>query len=109
MSEKDFVISATVSLPVGPPTKVIPSYLIKFLPEGKKGIVKLFLAVEQPAFNPDFIHTKGFFTDSSEDDIVTGYREMVASATASQIMEMWIPWHSIQSVRSLVFKTASKK
>ncbi len=98
-------------IPVGPPAKMTPFYLVKILPElgSKSKEYKMFLAVEQPGFNSDFIHTKGFFSTYSEDDIVVGYREMVAAATAAQIIELWLPWHQIQSVRSLVFKTASKK
>lgn len=110
-NDKDIMVGSTINIPTGPPVKVAPSYLVKISgTEGAKNkTAKLFLAIEQPQFNTDFIHTKGFFTDATEDDIVTGYREMVAAATQAQIIEMWIPWHTIQFVRSLVFKTANKK
>lgn len=107
--DRDIVISSTVNIPSGPPNKMIPSYLVKFLPDLGSKKYKMFVAVEQPQFNADFIHTKGFFTESSEDDIVSGYREMVAAATAAQILELWVPWHTVHSVRSLVFKTVTKK
>lgn len=97
-------------IPTGPALKVVPSYLITLLPDlNSKKSYRLFVAVEQPVFMTDHIHTKGFFSDSSEDDIVLGYKEMVAAATQAQVLEMWFPWHTIHSVRSLVFKTASKK
>lgn len=109
-NDKDIVIGSTMNLPSGPPTKMIPSYLVKLMPEDNKSKSgKLFLAIEQPQFNSDFIHTKGFFIEASEDDIVAGYREMVAAALQSQIVEMWLPWHSIRNVKSLVFKASNKK
>jgi len=98
-------------IPNGPPAKMVTSYLVKILPDlgSKLKTYRMFIALDQVAFNNDFIHVKGFFSDSTEDDIVTGYKELIASATATQITEMWIPWHTIHSVKSLVFKTASKK
>lgn len=111
MSDKDIAISSTLIIPNGPPVKNVPSYLVKLMPDvtSKSKAYRMFLAVEQPVFNPDYIHTKGFFIESAEDDIITGYKEMVAGATASSITEMWFPWHTVNCVRSLVFKTASKK
>jgi hypothetical protein len=101
--------SLVPGIPNGPPAKVVPSYLVKILPDiGSKKTYKMFIAISEPAFNSDFIHVKGFFTESGEDVIIVGYREMVAGATAAQIIEMWIPWHTIHSVRSLVFKTSKK-
>lgn len=112
-SDKDILVGSPLAIPMGPPVKSIPSYLVKLLPDITAGTktksYRMFLAVEQPQFNADFIHTKGLFSEASEDDIITGYKEMVAAATAAQIIEMWIPWHTIHSVRSLVFKTASKR
>lgn len=120
-NEKDIAVGAvgafqsgltTVSgIPSGAPTKSVPSYLVKLMPElgGKSKTYRMFIAVEQPQFLTDFIHVKGLFSEREENDIVDGYRDMIASATSAQILEMWIPWHSIHSVRSLVFKTASKK
>lgn len=108
---KEVISSMAVpGIPTGPATKVVPSYLVTLEPDlSSKKSYRLFVAVEQPVFMTDHIHTKGFFTESSEDDIVTGYKEMVATATQAQVLEMWFPWHTIHSVRSLVFKTASKK
>jgi len=97
-------------LPTGPGVKMVPSYLVKLLPDlGSKKSYRFFVAIEQPVFLTDHIHTKGFFSEAREADIITGYKEMVAAATQSQVLEMWFPWHTIHSVRSLVFKTASKK
>lgn len=116
--DKDIAVGAigalgsTISgIPTGPAAKVAPSYLVKLMPDmsEKAKKYKMFIAVEQPQFMVDHIHTKGFFSELCEDDIVVTYREVVAQTTASDILEMWIPWHVIHSVRSLVFKTSSKK
>jgi hypothetical protein len=108
---KEVVSSMAIpGLPTGPGVKMIPSYLVTLEPDlTSKKSYRFFVAIEQPVFLPDHIHAKGFFSDSSEDDIVTGYKEMVAAATQAQVLEMWFPWHTIHNVRSLVFKTASKK
>lgn len=113
MTDKDLSVGAvgSLSIPTGPPNKMVPSYLVKLVPDlgAKQKSYRMFIAIEQPQFNADFIHAKGFFSESSEDDIVVGYKDMVASVTSNQIVEIWLPWHTIHSVRSLVFKTASKK
>jgi hypothetical protein len=108
-NDKDIVVGSTSFIPNGPPTKQIPSYLVKMIKASKTDQQRFFIAVGEPNMNQSFIHVKGFFSDATEDDIVVGYKELLAAATQAQTLEMWLPWHTVQSVRSLVFKTSSKK
>lgn len=108
----EIIVSQPVGLPLGPNNKtLLPCYLIKLLPEpgSKSKACRLFIAIEQPQFNSDFIHTKGFYSDATEADIVGRYREIVSQAPSTDILEEWMPWHTIFNVRSLVFKTQIKK
>ena len=108
MSEKDLVIQSTTAVPFGSMISQKPSYLVKFLPEGKKA-AKLFFTIEQPKFEISFIQVKGFFFEGDEDTIYKTYNEIVASSDKSTYVEMWFPWHILHSVRSLVFKGDKSK
>ncbi len=99
---KDIHIASNLNIPVAM-TASKPCYLVKFLPEGKaKG--KLFVAIELPKFETTFIQAKGFFFEGEEADIVTNYAARIAEVDKSALVEMWFPWHSLASVKSLIFK-----
>ncbi len=80
-----------------------PTYLVKLLPEGKAK-PQLFVAIELPKFDVAYVQAKGFFYDGDEADIVTNYMAIIAETDKSVLTEMWFPWHSIKSVKSLIFK-----
>lgn len=121
-SDKDLAVSAIGAfkespsnpgipgIPNGPPAKVVPAYLVKLLPDlDSKKSYRFFIASGEAAFNnPNFVHVKGFFTDASEEDICSQYKEMVAGATTSQIVEMWFPCSTVHSIKSLGYKTNKK-
>ena len=110
MTDKDIVVGSTSIFPTGPQAKLVPHYLVKLEPElgSKSKSYRLFIAIETMNLNADFIHVKGFYTTSTEEDIVSGYREVVAGFPVSDKLEIWLPWHTIHSIRSLTFKTANK-
>jgi hypothetical protein len=124
MPNKDFAVGAIGAfketpsqntgipgIPNGPPAKIIPFSLVKLLPElgSKKKTYTLFVATEAIKFESNFVQIKGFFSEATEADILVGYRDMSAAMTVTDIVEMWVPWHSIYCIRSLVFRTSSKK
>lgn len=100
---KDLVIQSTWNVPNGTVMAQKPAYLVKFLQEGKK-VCKLFLAVEQPNFQTSFVQVKGFFYTGDEASVYKTYNEIVVSEDKANYVEMWLPWHVLESVRSLVFK-----
>ncbi len=106
--QKDLVIQSTWNVPNGTAISQKPSYLVKFLAEGKKP-QKLFFAVDLPKFEASYIQVKGFFYTGDEEAVYSQYGEIVASADRSTFVEMWIPWHVLDSVRSLVFKGDKNK
>lgn len=100
---KDLVIQSTWNVPTVSTMSQKPSYLVKFLSEGKKA-PKLFFAVEQPKFELSYVQVKGFFYTGAEESVYSQYNEIVTGADRSTFVEMWLPWHVLDSVRSLVFK-----
>ena len=110
MSDRDVVIGSMATVPQGPGAKTLPAYLVKILPESnaKNSTSRFFIAVEKHEF-PGHIHVKGFYSEQKEADIAILYRELVSQADSASILELWLPWHSIHSIRSLVFKTSSRK
>ncbi len=103
---KDIHVSSVNSLTAPPPAK--PTYLMKFLPEGKAKAA-LFIAIELPKFDVAYVQAKGFFYDGDEADIVTNYMAIIAETDKNSLTEMWFPWHSIKSVKSLIFKVNKNK
>lgn len=102
---KDIAVATTFVLPDGPPQKLVPSYLVKVhQPSGNKGSPRLFISLDKPGENGNFIHVKGFFTDLSEPVIVSAYQKLIAETDKKTMVEMYFPWNSIYSIQSLVYK-----
>jgi hypothetical protein len=104
MSEKDFAIG-TVAAPLpGSTISKKPSYLVTLEDgSGKSKSTLRFMAVDRPDLLNGFISVKGFFTEASEEEVVTKFATILASTPKDQLMEMLFPWHRITSIRSLVF------
>lgn len=105
MSEvKDLVIASTFNVPTGAAQQIKPCYLVKFVASAKK--TQLFIVIGEPKFETAFVQGKGFFVDSGldEEDVVTSYQKLVTGVDKSTMVEMWLPWHNIVFVRSLVYK-----
>ncbi len=110
MTDKDIIVASTLNIPVGGVISSKPAYLITFEPEGKKAS-ELFLTIEMPNVQSSFIHAKGFFLDAKEYEInaiVAGYKTIIASQAAESFLEIWLPWHRVSNMRSLVFKKDKK-
>lgn len=111
MTDKDIVIASTLNIPVGGMIASKPAYLVSIEPEGKNKNAELFLSVEMPDVQSSFIRAKGFFLDAKEYEtsaIVAGYKTIIASQAAESFVEVWLPWHRISCMRSLVFKKDKK-
>lgn len=116
MSEKDFVVEALTRVPDGSVINAKPCYLITLTEmevkktkgkAAKAGVLEQrhFVAIELPNMQPAaYVQTKGFYDTSGEENIIANFRSLVSSVDREQIMELYIPWHSIVSIRSLVFK-----
>lgn len=111
MSEKDVLITAS-SMRVTDNTAISakPAYLVSLTEKesqgvGKKAQAKRFIALDLPTMQPAFIQTKGFYTDADEATILVNFRQMQQEVNKEAIMEVYFPWHSVHSIRSLVFKS----
>ncbi len=103
MPEKDFAVGSVGIPTVGTAPKK-PCYLVALMyPAGKTKTVKYFIALDKPESLNGFITTKGFYSDESEEELVKGFADLVAATPKENILEMMFPWHSVQSIRSLVF------
>jgi hypothetical protein len=100
MPEKDFAVG-TVGIPsVGAISKK-PFYLVVLSTSGKK--MEHFLSIDKPDVINGFIQAKGFYTDLSEDELVEGIFDVVASTPKEHYLDMMLPWHRVQSIRNLSF------
>jgi hypothetical protein len=124
--EKDFAIGAVGSGQQGVPSGAVyaggqpagsviskkPCYLVTLDGVTKTGktVVARFIAVDKPDFNnAAFAQVKGFYTDSSEEEIVVGFLDIIRETPKDQIMEVMFPTHKIHSIRSLVFSAEKPK
>lgn len=103
MSDRDVIISSTGLVPNGSVISQKPSYLIKIFSENKKS-KKLFVTIDQPKIETSYVQCKGFYYDGDEDALYANYIDIVSSQNKALNVEVWIPWHSIELIRSLVFK-----
>jgi hypothetical protein len=101
MTEKDFAIGIT-----GAPTNVAiskkPCYLV-WLDVSKTHKGRPFIALDKPSFEMGFIHVKGFYSVEKEDDIIVRFSDLIRDLPKEEIVEIYVPWHRIDSIRSLVF------
>jgi hypothetical protein len=103
MSEKDFSVGITGMPAVGQISKK-PSYLIELEPTDKKSVAsKHFITLDKPDFQNNFVQAKGIFSDSTADDIIKNYNDILTAAGREAIIDIMFPTHRIRSVRSLVF------
>lgn len=103
MSDRDVVITSTGVVPNNNLIAQKPSYLIKVLSDNKK-TKKLFVTVEQPKIETSHVQSKGFYYDGSEEELYLRYNDIVNECDKALYVEVWIPWHSIEIIRSLVFR-----
>jgi hypothetical protein len=88
----------------GSPISRKPLYLVTLEDTAKTTkVLTRFIAIDKPDDKNGFIGVKGFFTESSEDEIIGSAVEMVAATKKETLVEMMFPWHRIHSIRSLVF------
>lgn len=107
MSEKDYVVEAQLRVPDGSIISAKPCYLITLtekINKGKAEQQRRFIALDLPSMQPAYVQTKGFYTDASEEEIVQNFRSLLQSTNKDQVLELYLPWHSISHIRSLVFK-----
>jgi hypothetical protein len=102
-NNKDIVITSTANVPVGGQLANKPAHLVTLVGEGKKQN-RYFVSFDTPVSQEHFIKVKGFFSELKEDEIVSQYKLLISQVTNENVVELWLPWHSISSVRSLVFK-----
>jgi hypothetical protein len=101
MADKDFAISVTAAPQVGAISKK-PCYLLSLEGTGKTKVA-YFIAFDKPDMQADFVQVKGVYSNGSEEDIVSGFVDMVRGTPKEEIIEIMFPWHRILSIRSLVF------
>ena len=103
----DIAVSVSNRVPVGSPISNKPSYLVALEENsGKSRLIKYFITLDRPEQLDGFIQVKGVFADPSlqEAEIIKTFSDILTSAKKELILELWLPWHKICSIRSLVFK-----
>jgi hypothetical protein len=115
--EKDFAVGAVGQQP-GPSGAVYaggfaagssinkkPRYLITLESVSKAGknSVRYFIAIDKPDHTTGFVQVKGFYSDATEDEIVSSFADLIGETPKESIMEIMFPTHKIHSIRSLVF------
>ena len=109
MSDNDITLERTLRVPDGSPINMKPCYLISINTKhstGKAGAVKFFIALELPDLViSSYMKVKGFFVEGEENAIISGYVDIVRTLAADKknIIEMYMPWHTVNYMRSLVY------
>jgi hypothetical protein len=66
---------------------------------------RCFVSLEQPVMaGVSFVQSKGFYSDEPQEVIAEKYREMITTVNKDLIEDLYIPWHEIAKVKSLVYK-----
>lgn len=107
MTDKDFVIESQMRVPEGSIISAKPYYLITLTEKsgkGKKEEQRRFIALDLPRMEMAHVQTKGIYVDATEEKILEDFRALIQETPRDQITELFIPWHSIINIRSLVFK-----
>jgi len=89
---------ATMSVSAGKPTYFI------VIDDGSSLSKHKFLTIDSPDLQASYVKAKGFYVDFSEEDIGEHYQETLANIPKDLVKEMIFPWHTISSIRNLVFK-----
>ncbi len=87
------------------PTLKKPPFLIT-LDDGMNGKTRnfqRFISLDKPESINGFVQVKGIFTDSTEEEIIKGFSDILTSTPKESILEMMFPLHRIYSIRSLIF------
>lgn len=107
MSDQDIAITGAFKVPDGSPVSTKPCYLVVLSEKtgiGKNQQFKKFIALELPDMQASFIKIKGFFCDANEETIVVDFRKIIQALDKDTMQELYLPWHAVSYVRSLVFK-----
>lgn len=104
MSDRDFAVG-TVGLPQVGKVNNKPRYLIQLNPSplAKSKSLINFIALDKPGFEPGFISVKGVYCDSSEDEIIAAFTDIINDTPKEQIQDLLIPDYRVHVIRSLVF------
>lgn len=110
----DIAIGITnVPMGSGVPVKRAPAHLITLEKNnGKVFLVERFISLDRPEALNGFINVKGFFSDSSEGEIIKSFSDLLTSYPKELLLEMMFPLHRVISIRNLIFnavKTVNKK
>lgn len=76
-----------------------PSYLVELSEVGSKKN-SFFLTIESPTYESNYVKAKGLYIKDQEK-----FTEELANLDKSKVMEIIFPWHRVQQIRNLSFKT----
>lgn len=100
----DIAVGPTTILPSGAPTLKKPPYLITLTSDNTKNRSNLkFISLDRPESMNGFIQVKGIYCDSSEEEIIKSFAELLNNSPKDLILEMMFPLHRVYCIRSLVF------
>ena len=100
--DKDFAIGV-----VATPTNLNvlskkPAYLLS-LSDNKK--VVNFITLDKPELLNGFISVKGMFCESTQEEIIKNFSDILTNVQKELVLEMMFPHHRVLSIRSLVFRS----
>ncbi len=101
MSNNDIAIGMSTRNLNSPPVSLKPSYLIYLNDKNNN----LFVALDKLDMQSNCVLVKGFFCSESENIISSGFNEIINSVKKENIVEIYFPWHKINKIKNLVFKS----
>lgn len=105
MSDKDFAIGVTSIPTVGVLNKKPAHLVLVEVPEAKgKSAIKYFISLDRPAAENGLVTVKGFFCESSEEDICKNYNDVIAATAKDSHEEIMFPLTRVVRIKNLVFR-----
>jgi hypothetical protein len=103
MTDKDFMIESQIRVPDGSAISEKPKYLV-FFTANDKVKDKRFIATELPDMQASNAKLRGIYVTGSEEELFQNFRTLLQDASKEQYQEVYVPWHAISKIRSLMFK-----
>jgi hypothetical protein len=107
MNNTDIGVGVT-GLPRGNhnPSNLKPAHLV-YVIHNKK--IRYLLTLDKPTMEVPYLLAKGYFIEKTEEEIHASFNEILATEKKESMIEIYLPWHRVFQVKSLIFKSSQKK
>jgi hypothetical protein len=113
MNNTDIGVGVT-GLPRGNhnPSNLKPAHLVYVVDNYDKRDnlkIRYLLTLDKPTMEVPYLLAKGYFIEKTEEEIHASFNEILATEKKESMIEIYLPWHRVFQVKSLIFKSSQKK